>query len=980
MTITTTPQKVKLYAFFDNPPTVFACRVNQTFDTHDMVHEFLYDGEDAYDYTDILPGMTILLGATMGGSEYGITYARKSASSSMIYCGETSEVDWQNDLYVTVLQDWGIWNESLMLTEAAVVYMKYDVAYSDQHTKLKPIPIIGSDRVIRYEGAPVTLAFDSSDSYVPGSTITEHLWICAGAIITDHTTATPSIEIDTPGRYVVEYTCTSALSVSSTTYRTIHVWSDQAYLVGEVTKSAFPPSEVVLASLAGDFQSGGWSFELSILSAATTIRTRSKVIIFAEEWYGNVKESYGSVVGAENIAAIGWVDSEQVSLNVEAGENGFSVKGVNFWLNQVYNFIPVGIEYSPSAPVAWTQMNPLTVDRALWNLIIWRSTVTNCVDVYLTGDTKTATELTAQPGTLWAQIQEIATNAIVATPCCDRYGRIFIEVEAVLLPNSGRSGITHTAAANHDMCESIDVNILSTTQTSQVVLSGVKVTGNDGDVLFSLSRGHIPLHYGTPVNMERLLLSTQTLSNELAGAILEKANVPYQFSFNNLLYNNRLVDICPRQFVTATIEAADNSRGIAYTGHVVVNNINLSFEDGSWSITWGAAPETFSILSTDGDPPGDRPMPRKPTRKPKRLPVHIPTNPNLGLVVISIGGNGLWVMDTRVKNGFGSWYFVPDSVEYGWANFQLGTNGIAYSNLNSIDVINLTPPVVLTIDESITTQAIAAGIRLDTNTYVLVKNSNEAPKKAIFYKLNTAGTGLVRMFTIDNPLTNNPAFVNGSLAFYKGIWYYTAHNDGGTGETPEFYNTYVKINNVFSAEISSYTTPVWQLYNRFIHALSADVQYGVCAAYVLTKMTNNGVTQEAIPTVTPKIIPVAIQQRISCDPTGQYLMIVSGVLTYKFEKSDDYGDTWADITNFPSWSYDGRAATAIVPYVVYNLGSASTWIAVYTGTVYLTEATPTVNYLHMWYTADFGVTWIDISGDLRINTTDTAQVICVRTI
>ena len=1004
-TITTTPQKAKVYAIFDNPPVVFACRVNQTFPTHDMVVEFIYDGVTTGAYTDVLPGMTILLGSAAGLSDKGITHVRKAITASIIYNGETSETEWANDLYVTVLQDWGIWVEYLRMASDQTVYMKYDVAYSNQHTNKLPVPIMGPDRVIRYEGAPVSLSFTGAASYAPGSTVASHLWTCAGATVTNGSTATPSISFATPGRYVVQYIVTSAQSVSNTTYRTVHVWSDQNYVVGGVTKTAFPVTEITIGSLSGDFDAGGWSFSLNTINDASTIRVRSKVILFSEEWYGDTKISYGQYAGAENIISIGWISDEQISINDIGGDFQVTVQGPQHWLNQVYNFIPMGIEYNAS-PTAWTQMASLTVDNVLWNLFIWRSTLVNCCDLFLTGDTRTATELVASPGSMWEQVKEIAFTSILAAPCCNRYGQVFIEIETVLLSNSGRSGVPNKGTITSADCESISVDRVLVTPTSQVVLSGVVVSGSAASTKFSMSRGHIPMRYGTPMKMERLLLSTQALSNELAGNLLEKANAPYQFTFTNLLYNNRLVDICPNQYITATINSADNPRGIAYSGNAIVKHIDLNFEEGSWSITWDAVPETLSVLSMDGDipadpgvapwtPPAFPPIDYPPIKLPKLPPITLPLPPDpkiitpLGIITILIAGKGLWALDTINNPTY--WFSVTTAFDWtslelaSIVHFEVDVLGKAFIT-DATRVWSQTIPTVTSRNTLITAGWLDALIGSGCNIHAVGINKNVTDEFFVFagrggsilggwdHRIFKIGTTVTQTMLLDFTPGSQNAFYydSGSISYYNGAWYLTIQNSG--------LQSYVaRFNSSFTTWDSGSGTYLWSASNagvgKHTHPTLADYLYVNIKPFTALGMTPG------------TAYPIGNLYESATDPTGQYLFASAPgpAGSYKPEmfKSSNFGATWTAIANFPSLSYDGRdnPGNGVFPYVneyhTCNMGDANKWLVSFTGRIY-ESVTHYTDFLQLWYTSDFGATWVSYAKNLPVVVPETSVISEIR--
>ena len=97
----TAPELVKLasdgqlssvYGIVSNPTAIFAARVNQATITTDKLTNLTFDTVTTGAYTAIKPGMTVLVGSAAGLSDKGIGFARKSATSTMLFLGETSEI------------------------------------------------------------------------------------------------------------------------------------------------------------------------------------------------------------------------------------------------------------------------------------------------------------------------------------------------------------------------------------------------------------------------------------------------------------------------------------------------------------------------------------------------------------------------------------------------------------------------------------------------------------------------------------------------------------------------------------------------------------------------------------------------------------------------------------------------------------------------------------------------------------------------
>ena len=997
-TIASTPQSSKVYAYFDQGPVVFACQVNGAFSTHDKIYEFNYDNVSAGSYGAALAGMTVLLGTTPGGHEAGLSFVRKEATTSRFFVGETSEVAWEDNLYVTVLAEFAVWPEHLVIKGESTVYMKHDVAYTNQHSVMKPVPILGADRVAKLDAlGEAVVNFDGGGSYVFGSTIASHVFSCTGASISGGSTATPTMTFNAAGRYLVTYTVTSAAGASSSTYRTVYVYEDAG--------NDANVKEITLGALMGDYDGGGWSFSVTVLGTAAGIRERAKVILFGEEWYGGVSASFGPVAGAENIIAAGWVNAESLTVNFEQGLATFDVQGTQFWLQAEYSFIPFGIRRKDTQN--WIQMSLLTVDKALWNLVMWRTTMSNCVDVFLSGDSRAALELAAPSGSLWEQMKVVAYNSILASPCCDRYGRLFVETESVLLPPGGRAGIPLVGSLTSDDFESLDVERVITTPTSQVVLSGVSVNGKVGKAYFSLSRGHIPMHYGQPKKVERLLLSNQSQANQLAGLVLEKDNVPYRFQINNLLYNNRTVDVCPRQFVGLTLAANENPRQIGFDGKVTVKVIDLGFEDGEWRISWNAEPETAAVLAVNGDIPGtgDGTNPWTPPALP---PIPVPPvidipdeDPGtvitpMGVVsVLFYGGatNGLWAMDTTKSPP--TWIQVTNTE---WTADEL--NSLVYYEadpVGNIFVANNKKIWKMKMAEYSARQLVAD----ETTFEALYPNVYGS----FYYQIHATGmkpteNGFCCLVGIDyaglsGGYRQGTHLYNGSSLPKVGDFVDNAGRRGlsaaanAPGGNFVFNDDYayaqVAAGYVFSppgqvlrlvSGLNSYDGTSYELdlngsyYNGayfLAAAKSQDILYAIhTSSRNPIKITDRGQTATSLSGTF--LVNSGEWNSIDCDPTGQYVMLavgLNGSTSKVVYTSGDEGATWNQVTNLPSLSYDGRAPGSVQNLRVMNLGEWSKWVVAFSATVQVDATHSVGNYFHIFFTTDFGVNWENWAGNLH---------------
>lgn len=966
----------KVRAIIVNPPVVLACQVNQNFSTHDGVVQFLFDNVISGSYSNVREGMTVLLGSTPGAYDKGITFARKAPTSNTFYVGETSEVAWANDLFATVLRDFSLWPQYLTMDQNGAVYMKYDIAYTDQHLNKNPVPILGSDRVLRLTGSSVTVQLDASNSYAPGSSVQSHLFTCSGATVTGGTTATPSFEFTSCGSYLVEYTLTAANGKSTTTYREIHVWDD-THLITEIS----------LKSLNGEYLRGGYDFSFTVADQSFTARPRAKVILFSEDWFGGVLGSIGPLSGAENIMAQGWIGDSSESNNEDGGDARITARGPYYWFQKMHNYISVGLQSVTSNPTSWIQMKDMTIDMILWHFLMWRTTSMLCMDVFLTGDTRQAKTLEAPAGNMWEQIITIADLSILSRPCCDPLGRLFIQTDTSLLLTSERTDIPTVVSLTHDDWESIEIEEIIVTPASQVIMSSLSIVGGVGSAFFSLSPGHTPYHYGSPLVKDGLLESSQANSNERAGNILEKENVPFRFSINGLMAANQLIGICPRQRIHIDIVSGDVPSGTTFSGYALVRSVNIEHdpETGIKTMSITADAETKARLYCNGDippvAPGEAPWvpPASPQYPPISFPSpYVPPAPTkpaltpLGVIAIYVtaGTNsGLWFTDKTKILTTVPWYQATDS---SWTSdekskivgFKMNKYGRCYlycnynvagsteTNIYSVVLGGSGRTIVANNDYFLATMGTgpyggrpnitAFGVDLTRDKSMAVYLSMQYPdNRSAGYITNGADS-------LTKTITNNGVYeLSGDLAFYDNEWYLTMGY--GLGQIRALYR--------YNAGFSSIN---YWANNNIVYLNHAEA-----GDYILTYppnnqtgigylLTNKGNTQLSSFGQGHSNVGA---QFAACDPTGQFIMTYNGSVA----KSSNFGATWTSL----SFPYTGGQMSNNLKFV--NLGDENRWMVFF-------NLTPSAA-LGIQYTEDGGVTWSSKLGNLIDQVPQTAGVL-----
>jgi hypothetical protein len=355
-----------------------------------------------------------------------------------------------------------------------------------------------------------------------------------------------------------------------------------------------------------DYDGGGWEFKVNMFADAdpTNIIEGALCVLFADDYYGNTKQSIGQLENRENIICWGYIaGEEEIDWDAEASAVEFSVHGPHYWLDQI-EINPLSLAMATSAP-SWGSMPKLGLDRFIWHALHWRSNATALLNITLTGDTRYAPSFDSVEGSLWSQMNEIAWKKIFGRIGCDRYGRFFAVIDPQCVPEGDRSWATVMTLTKKDWKERVGVKRTKDRKLAMLSTSGWVVdTSAAVTTLYSLAMGHINAQYGKGEIIDKLLAVSQEQFNELTGLYMGWKNNELEFDFT-LAQNNRMVDLWPNQFLDVSLAAGDTPRGIAYAGKLIPRSITLQPDPdaGCWSTELSCEAETFAEIAINGDIP-----------------------------------------------------------------------------------------------------------------------------------------------------------------------------------------------------------------------------------------------------------------------------------------------------------------------------------------------------------------------------------------
>jgi hypothetical protein len=604
-------QSTRLYLTIHQPATIYTARLAAVPASTDQVSSITYSSGSGT-LANVLQDMTLLVGSSAGACDLGLCRIRKDGATlaGTLYIGETSEINWTSNAYLTVVDEFGLWPRHIkMAANGTTPLMDYDVDYTDQNTTegAIPTPIMGPHAVLWLRGASVSYEPNGSSSWTNDGTIEDWAWNAPGASgVLDLDTATPHIEYDTPGTYRIACTVTNNNGTSFTGYRYVFVVDDTHGLTTVFN----------LESCAGDASAGGWSFRVTLYDEATQalIRDRALVILHAVDYYGAQQTSLGIVAGCENIVAIGHIAGESITRGAEDkwGSVAFDVQGPQFWFGRMTAF-PSGVKDVSDAttPNKWTKFRRLTLNKAWYHFMRWRTTATRMMDIYPNTDTRRHKRLEAPGGqNIWSQLVEIAKRSMLANPCCDRYGRLFCEIDQQLVSDRSSMPIVQ-ALTPVDWAGELQIERQVVEQAALIDLSGVAWNGTAATPFFALAPGHVFKHYGAVEVVDRLMLTDQASTNTLAGLVSAWRNNPYPKIDVSLAANHRLFDLTPYQRLTLAIAAADTPRGLTESLTLIPRSIGYKHDARAGVLLTEATfeAEVVADLAVTGDTPPDPPDP-----------------------------------------------------------------------------------------------------------------------------------------------------------------------------------------------------------------------------------------------------------------------------------------------------------------------------------------------------------------------------------
>jgi hypothetical protein len=242
------------------PNTIFTARINQTFPNGtNGIKVLTYDGGTGT-YSDVKIGMSCWIGSSAGARDIGTVRVRDDLTATTAPIGSTAGIALANNLYLTFVDDFGLWAKEPISTSDDVL-IDGSVVFGVT-SSFAPVVRVGPPAlVLELTGATVAHTRPAPTIYSPqGASALSYAWTAPGASTTANmTTSTPTITYDTAGEYYESCAVTDNYGGTTTVYRKIFVNPPSAQFSG--------------LDISGDIDSGGWSCRFRSCRAAIPARS-----------------------------------------------------------------------------------------------------------------------------------------------------------------------------------------------------------------------------------------------------------------------------------------------------------------------------------------------------------------------------------------------------------------------------------------------------------------------------------------------------------------------------------------------------------------------------------------------------------------------------------------------------------------------------------------------------------------------------------
>lgn len=539
-----------------------------------------------------------------------------------------------------------------------------DIPYTNQNTAFHPLCNFGPPMVQVADpvtGTATIYFYDSSLPVATGATIVSGSYVFPSGTPNSSAslgTSGAPIAVSFPiGRHYCSHTVVDSNGQTMTGYRV--VW------ILDPTNLPLGSSPLEIGDLEQDVDGGGFSTTIKVHDVATdaVFPDGAQVILHANEYWRNADgsmNSSGCIGGAyryrENIKFVGYIREGSVVRNWIDQTVEFKAEGAGLVLDSLAG-VASNHTTTSGVPDNWHQFTDMIPDFVGFHLLTEHSTLAEICDIKLTSLDYQLKFADIQEGTLRDQLNSIFAS-VRSRIGSNLQGMLYAEPNPQLLMLADRTQPKIMDLALGDLRDDVEMG----TERYGKLVSQVQFFGfayaDDGSGNFiekpwnSLAPA-VRWPSGVNQRIDGIRANDQTEANALAGLYEGHANNDYDEMVLHMRGNySGFIDGYPAQYLTITISAANNARGVLFSGvKLWIKRVIHSYKAGILLTDVVCEKDSYGAPGITGPypieppaPPGP-PPPGPPPGPPPPPPVPPPP-----------WGGGTWLSEIYLSTDYGVYH------------------------------------------------------------------------------------------------------------------------------------------------------------------------------------------------------------------------------------------------------------------------------------------------------------------------------------
>lgn len=564
------PHETTLWLSIYKPTVIMTAQVNDL-SAAPGLRIITYDNpSDPGDYMYVEEGMMMYVGTTPGARDIGRIRVR-SATATTITVAENSDIEWADNLYLTLVEFWEIDAVYPRITSTGTStywYKDYDIAYDNQNDELGMFICMGG----HYAGFKGQVFLSATGTTSLMGNALSYSWVLPGSDIGTSLSLTPGwVTYNTPGHYTIKLTVSDTVTfVEDKSYRQISIYDRP----GEGNN--VPILNWELISMEGSREQGGYRARIKIRENVEDVVDGSLVVIFADDKYGGTDQSIGgNAVNRQKIVLVGYILDGSISYNYNDSSAEFSIGSPTEIMKLTEGFgVALDSSSDPSAqgtsdnnyPSPWVLMLDMNCRRAIYHYLRWHSTVLFTNDFQFLGTDKNIQNFDADRESVYDAVSNLMAGTLQGNVVCDRQGKIWAEVSVAATHNATGTFVNTFDILKQDWINSPSIEEEYNDVVSYLEMGGISFETATGTwaAYLACAPGATPAYRGRVQKMEGMALLSQSDLNTICGDVFAYLNSRYAHVGIDLSGNYRNLDIAPQEIVSLSVDAADTPKRIVW--------------------------------------------------------------------------------------------------------------------------------------------------------------------------------------------------------------------------------------------------------------------------------------------------------------------------------------------------------------------------------------------------------------------------------